>query len=195
MLERRPLSVVDPAFVLTFGATLAILAAGPLLASRRPPRLLAAVLALFVASAATEALLMPVGAILFSRITFAGLVLNFLAIPLMAVTQVAGMAVVPAAFVARWLSLACGLVAHVGTAGPRLVGGILSGLRPSRRSGLPPPGWPCVAESITWRSLSPGSALAARRVPADPTAAGAAIWMVAPALDAGGLGAAMDDCT
>ena len=39
---------------------------------------------MFAASAAAEALLFPVGAHVFSRVTFAGLALNFLAIPLMA---------------------------------------------------------------------------------------------------------------
>ena len=56
-----------------------------------------AALSMLAASAAVEALLFPIGALIFSRITFAGLVLNFLAIPLMAVAQIAGMAVVPVA--------------------------------------------------------------------------------------------------
>ncbi len=175
LLAAEPLSVADPAFVLTFGATLAILAAGPLLASRRRPRFLAPVLALFAASAATEALLMPVGAILFSRVTFAGLALNFLAIPLMAVTQVAGMALVPAAFVARWLSLACGLVAHAGATG-LVWSADLVRFAPFATFRVAAPGWPCVAIYygalvVAWfrpRSLVPLTA-----------AAGAAIWMVA----------------
>ena len=39
---------------------------------------------MLAASAAAEAALLPVGAFVFSRVTFAGLVLNFAAIPLMA---------------------------------------------------------------------------------------------------------------
>ena len=50
---------------------------------------------MLVASAAAEAALLPVGATMFSRVTFAGLALNFFAIPLMAVAQIAGMVVVP----------------------------------------------------------------------------------------------------
>ena len=50
---------------------------------------------MLAASVAAEALLFPVGALIFSRVTFAGLALNLLAIPLMAVAQIAGMAVVP----------------------------------------------------------------------------------------------------
>ena len=118
---------------------------------------------LFVASAATEALLLPVGAMLFSRITFAGLALNFLAIPLMAVTQVAGMAVVPAAFVARWLSLACGFVAHVGAAG-LVWSADLVRFAPAATFRVAAPGWPCVA--IYYVALAVALVRArARRVP------------------------------
>ena len=58
---------------------------------------------MLAASVAAEALLFPVGALLFARVTFAGLALNFLAIPLMAVAQVAGMAVVPLALISSAL--------------------------------------------------------------------------------------------
>jgi len=175
LLAAEPLSVADPAFVLTFGATLAILAAGPLMASRRLPWLFAPVATLFVASAATEALLMPVGAVLFSRITFAGLALNFLAIPLMAVTQVAGMAVVPAGFVSHWLSLACGLVAHVGAAG-LVWSADLVRFAPFATFRVAAPSWPCVAVYygalvvIWFRPRLPMPRIAAT---------GAAIWIAA----------------
>ena len=72
---------------------------------------------MFAASAAAEALLFPVGALIFSRVTFAGLGLNFLAIPLMGVAQVAGMALVPLALVSTRLRAAAGWVAHAGAAG------------------------------------------------------------------------------
>src|SRR4029079_1817140 len=74
-------------------------------------------LTMLAASVAAEAALFPVGAIVFSRITFAGLGLNFLAIPLMAVAQVAGMAVVPATLVSPGTASAIGFVAHLGAAG------------------------------------------------------------------------------
>ena len=54
----------------------------------RPPA------ALLVASACAEIALLPIGAFVFSRVTFAGLIVNFAAIPLMAVVQIAGMAAV-----------------------------------------------------------------------------------------------------
>ena len=119
-----PLAVVDPAFVLTFGATLAILAVVPAITGYHegtkghlrvsswlrekayPP-----IVSMFAASVAAEAMLFPVGALVFSRITFAGLALNFAAIPLMAVAQIAGMAVVPASLFSTTGAAAIGRVA------------------------------------------------------------------------------------
>ena len=169
-----PLAVADPAFVLTFGATFAIL----LVAQARPlPRLppaLAAPAALLVASVATEALLMPVGARFFSRVTFAGLALNFLAIPLMAVTQVAGMALVPFLLVARWPSLLCGAIAHAGATG-LVWSAELVRFAPAVTFRVAPPGWACIAIyygalMVWWRTRSP--------VPV-AVAGGAAVWMLA----------------
>jgi competence protein ComEC len=120
LVAADPLSVAEPAFLLTFGATLAILAVAP---ASRPPgrsiRLTAVSLTggMFVASAAAEAVLFPVGALAFSRVTFAGLGLNFLAIPLMGVAQIAGMTVVPAAMASERLAAAAGWIAHIGAAG------------------------------------------------------------------------------
>ena len=51
-------------------------------------------LALLAASACAEIALLPIGAFVFSRVTFAGLIVNFAAIPLMTVVQIAGMAAV-----------------------------------------------------------------------------------------------------
>jgi competence protein ComEC len=136
-----PLSVADPAFLLTFGATLAILVVAPTAATinaglaQRADRkrgfpgsassTISALIvvamqqaaAMFAASAATEALLFPVGAAVFSRVTFAGLALNFLAIPLMAVAQIAGMAVVPLALVSVRAANLVGWIAYAGAAG------------------------------------------------------------------------------
>ena len=112
-----PLTIADPAFVLTFGATLGILVVMPVVASRRRSRVVSAVLALLAASVAAEVMLFPVTAAVFSRITVAGLALNFLAIPLMAVAQLAGMALVPVALVSKFAAIAVGWIAHVGAAG------------------------------------------------------------------------------
>ena len=112
-----PLSVADPAPLLTFGATLAIVATAPIVPQDRLPRVLRPVVNMFVASLAVELLLLPVTATYFSRVTFAGLVLNFAAIPLMAVAQFAGMAAVP--LHAAWPAAArlVGWVAYVGAEG------------------------------------------------------------------------------
>src|SRR5206468_12052006 len=104
-------------FLLTFGATLAIIVTAPAAARRRSPAVLRALTAMAAASGAAEVMLFPVGALLFSRVTFAGLGLNFLAIPLMAVAQIAGMAVVPLALVSVRLASIAGLAAHIGAAG------------------------------------------------------------------------------
>src|SRR4029077_997190 len=79
--------------------------------SRRP------LTAMLTASIAAEAVLFPIGATLFSRVTFAGLGLNFLAIPLMAVAQVAGMLLVPVSVISDRLAAAAGLIAHAGAEG------------------------------------------------------------------------------
>jgi competence protein ComEC len=117
LVVSNPLSVADPAFLLTFGATLAIVFAARRNDFARWPRPAAAVAAMFVASAAAEVLLLPIGAALFQRVTFAGLALNFLAIPLMGVAQIAGMAVVPASVALDPLARSLGWVAHAGATG------------------------------------------------------------------------------
>jgi competence protein ComEC len=117
LVAADPLSIADPAFILTFGATLAIVVVAPAVAAWQTPALLRPLLTLSAASIAAEAMLFPVGAVLFSRVTFAGLGLNFLAIPLMAVAQVAGMAVIPLACFSSFLAAIAGLAAHFGAAG------------------------------------------------------------------------------
>jgi competence protein ComEC len=112
-----PLSVVDPAALLTFGASAAIIAVAPSAPLNRLPRILAPVAALLVATTAAEAALLPVSAAIFSRVTFAGLLLNFAAIPLMAVAQLAGMVAVPIYAVWPTGARLAGLIAHLGAEG------------------------------------------------------------------------------
>ena len=87
LVVTNPLSILDPAFLLTFGATLAILIVVPAVDRRRLPRGTSLLASMLVASAAAELLLLPIGATLFERVTLAGLGLNFLAIPLMGVAN------------------------------------------------------------------------------------------------------------
>ncbi len=112
-----PLTIADPAFLLTCGATLAILVAVPALPAIAGPRWLMPVWSLCLASLAAEAMLLPIGAAFFSRVTLAGLALNLLAVPMMAVAQLAGMVVVAVSLVSPWLAAAAGAVAHLGAEG------------------------------------------------------------------------------
>ena len=112
-----PLSVSDPAMLLTFGATAAVMATGQLRLPASVPSVLGMGLSMLLASAATEVVLLPVSAQLFSRVTFAGLLLNFAAIPLMAVTQIAGMLAVPVYLVAPAMAHLAGWVAGCGAEG------------------------------------------------------------------------------
>ena len=122
-----PLSVLDPGFILSFGATLAIVVCAGRLAARAPRRhdddrirglwrtVLFAAGALGAATLCAEIALAPVGARLFGRISVAGLILNFIAIPVMSVIQVAGLTAVVAHAASGPAAAACGWVAHIGT--------------------------------------------------------------------------------
>jgi competence protein ComEC len=106
MIALAPLEVIDPAFWLTCIATLAILVCAerirtyllqtlqnrvPTLTHART-RWLEPAVALLAATIAAESWLLPISAYAFSQMTFAGLALNFAAIPLMAIAQIAGLA-------------------------------------------------------------------------------------------------------
>jgi competence protein ComEC len=194
LVATDPLSVADPAFVLTFGATLAILVVMPAItpltlrqaqgerAARDParrelvePRFSTLIvvsrrhlLPMFAASLAAEALLFPIGALTFSRVTFAGLALNFLAIPLMAVAQIAGMAVVPLTAISRPIAALAGWIAHVGAAG-LVWSADLVRFAPWLTYRVAPPSWIAVAlyygaAAATWWLLIGSGAPAARRM-------------------------------
>ena len=104
-----PLDVRDVGFALTFGATAAIVEAARRVRGVRggPAAWIAASVA---ASTAAEIALLPMAAIVFSRVTFAGVLLNLLAVPLMTVAQIAGLAVV-AGGGAAWIAAPAGAVA------------------------------------------------------------------------------------
>ena len=112
-----PLAIADVGFWLTFGATAAIVvgtARTPVVewSWLRGPSLL------ILASVCAEVVLMPIGALVFQRVTLAGLVLNLAAVPCMAVVQVASM--VTAAFDAAGvekLAHGAGWVTHLSVRG------------------------------------------------------------------------------
>lgn len=104
-----PLWVTDVGCWLTFGATIAILAGASVAPSPWWWASRAVALAT-IASASVELALAPVTALVFQRVTLAGPVLNLVALPAMAITQVAAMAVVIADAVgwhvgAGWMGL------------------------------------------------------------------------------------------
>jgi competence protein ComEC len=127
VLAAAPAAVLDPGFILSFGATLAILLGAPRML---PPagrvdgavrRSIAGIgrglTAMLVATTCAEIALAPASATLFSRVTFAGLVLNFAAIPMMTLVQLGGLA----ALTLSWASFAapdwCAGIAHVAASG------------------------------------------------------------------------------
>ncbi len=120
----RPLDVRDVGFILTFGATGALLEgarrAGRLAPGNPSTGLRASVaswaVASIAASLAAEIALLPVSAWTFSRVTSAGLVLNLAAVPLMGVVQVAGMAATAFDRLESVAALA-GWIAHLGAYG------------------------------------------------------------------------------
>jgi competence protein ComEC len=204
-----PLIVADPAFLLTFGATLAILIVVPAImttetkgsakssssfgeARRSAFGAKAAAVrqqlaAMFAASVAAEALLFPIGALTFSRVTFAGLALNFLAIPLMGVAQIAGMAVVPLAMVSRDGAAGAGWVAHAGAAG-LVWSADLVRLAPALTYRVAPPSWIAISlyygAAVAWwmipRSTRPIGPTASRTMTrtAALVAVAAALWIL-----------------
>jgi len=179
LVATQPLSVIDPAFVLTFGATLAILAVAPGLAVRAAPPVFRPVVSMLAASVATELILLPVGALVFARVTFAGLALNFAAIPLMALVQIAGMALLPVSVVSSDAAAAVGWLAHVGAAGLVRSAELVEYV-PALSFRVAPPSWWAVAAyygglvalAFWWRRPR-------HRLAAIGAAAVAAIWIVA----------------
>ena len=138
----QPLDVRNAGFILTFGATAALLEVARRLSLKRATRLrrgfvgqaetqrhremkfISVLLSLcgrfltmsVAASAAVEIALLPVMAITFSRVTAAGLLLNLAAVPLMAVVQIAGLVIVCADSFDVLAHLA-GWIAHLAAAG------------------------------------------------------------------------------
>lgn len=134
-----PLEVVDASFALTFGATLGLIVGMPRL--KRPawmPGWMFAGVALLAASVCAEIALLPVSAFVFSRVTAAGLLLNFAAIPLMTVVQIGGMIAVALEHLNTHAALGVGFVAHLGVRG-LLASASLVELAPWVARRVPPP--------------------------------------------------------
>jgi competence protein ComEC len=141
LLAVDPMLIADPGYLLTVGATAAIITLTPRLMSWREwPRGLYAAAAVMFASVATELALLPVSAALFGRVTFAGPLLNLLAVPAMALVQQAGLAVVATAAWSPALASAAGAVTTAGV--QLLVGsGALVDCMPLVARHVPEPSW------------------------------------------------------
>jgi competence protein ComEC len=114
-----PLTAFDPGFILSFGATLGILVLAGRLAAVAPfdGRALRAAAGLLAATIAAEVTLAPFGALFFSRVTAAGLLLNFAAIPLMTIVQSGSLGVLALAPLHERISLQCGYLVHLAATG------------------------------------------------------------------------------
>jgi competence protein ComEC len=122
ILILQPLDLTDPGFLMTFGATTALIEGARRGAVFLPARLpgmartpgvvLSWILATLIGSLAVEAVLLPVSASMFSRVTSAGLMLNLVAVPAMGVVQIAAM-VVTAASDSSLFAYGAGWTAHV----------------------------------------------------------------------------------
>jgi competence protein ComEC len=190
ILWASPLSIADTGFVLTCGATLGIVL-GARWRWRFVPRQawLAAPVLLFRASLCAELALVPVNVFVFSRVTFAGLFLNFVAVPLMVVGQVAGLTVLTLAWLASGLAAAAGWIAHLATVG-LVRTAEWAELLPWVSYRLPPPApltvmsyyvaigsYLFAASASAQSALPPGCAVTIRRIAAT-IAAGAWLWIL-----------------
>ncbi len=149
LVAAAPLAIVDPGFLLTFGATLGILVGvGRLLSvpramldryGRRAARVVTPVLALLAATVCAELALLPIAAGAFSRLTAAGLLLNFVAIPLMTVAQIGGLVSVGALWLSEPLARGVGYATHLAAVGIVDSAGLIE-FAPWLTRRVPPPG-------------------------------------------------------
>lgn len=133
-----PSAIVDPGFLLSFAATAAILSAVPWLL--RGVNRARSVVALPAATLCAEVALAPLAATFFSRLTAAGLVVNFAAIPLMVVVQAGSMLLLALSAIGpEWADLVAQPVhwsAHGLVESSRFVD-----LAPWLARDVPPPAW------------------------------------------------------
>jgi competence protein ComEC len=130
MLVANPLAVVDVGFWFTFGATVALLTAAtlsPVALATAPPRgarayvvgLRRAAYLVLVGSVCVEIAITPINAFVFQRVTVAGLVLNFAALPAMSLVQISAMAIVGADAIGA--DTVATIAAHGATLGARIL--------------------------------------------------------------------------
>jgi competence protein ComEC len=138
ILVLQPLDLDDPGFLLTFGATCALVEGAR--RATRPGRgwLLSWMAATVIGSLAVEVAVLPVSASAFSRVTSAGLILNLLAVPAMGVVQIAASLVALASAISP-LAYAAGWMTHV-AASSLVSSADLVVVAPWLAARVPPPG-------------------------------------------------------
>ena len=143
LLVAWPLDLRDVGFVLTFGAAGALLAVGETARLATVPVAIRWLLQSIVASLAVEAVLLPVQAMAFGRVSIAGVLLNLAAVPAMTVAQLSGLAVVAADVAGATASLA-GWASDLSV---RLLvaSASLADAAPWLTDRAPPPAWQAVA--------------------------------------------------
>ena len=146
-----PVAVVDGGFLLSFGATAGIILGVPRVVdfavdhrvhglARLVRVVVAAAAGVLAATLCAEIVLAPIGASLFSRVTFAGLALNFAAIPLMTAVQCGSMALLLAAPLHASASDGLGAFVHYAAFG-LVESSRLVELAPWVARAVPPPAW------------------------------------------------------
>ena len=153
-----PVSVLDPAFLLSFGATAGIVLGVPRVTSglSRKPReqdthsdvvasgfsrkILSALAVMFAATVCAELAIAPIAASFFSRLTAAGLVVNFAAIPLMALVQSASLLLLAVSTFSLPATGAAAFVVHLSAAG-LLQSSRFVDLAPWLARDVPAPAW------------------------------------------------------
>jgi competence protein ComEC len=199
-LAASPLAAFDGGFILSFGATLGILVGvtrlNQVMDAPQPVRTdrarrhgapmatrlflfgFRSALALFIATVCAEIALIPVSALLFSRITFAGLALNFIAIPMMAGVQGAALVTLAASDAAPRIAEASGYITHLATVG-LLRSAALVEFAPWASQHVVPPAWWLIALYYGCCGLLLGRRF--RRVGAVGVAALTSVMVVGPA--------------
>jgi competence protein ComEC len=143
LLVAWPLDLRDVGFVLTFGAAGALLAVAEVARFAAVPVAIRWLLQSIVASLAVEAVLLPVQAMAFGRVSFAGVALNLVAVPAMTIAQLSGLVVV----VADVAGVAAPFAGGVADFSVRLLvwSASLAEAAPWLTDRAPPPAWIAVA--------------------------------------------------
>ncbi|HEY7500896.1 MAG TPA: DNA internalization-related competence protein ComEC/Rec2 [Vicinamibacterales bacterium] len=153
-LAVSPVTAFDPGFLLSFGATAAILVGvaasrassrsnSASSRARAAPSLVRACRGLLTATIAAELALGPMTAALFGRITIAGLLLNFAAIPLMSIVQSGSLAALAASAIDPRAAFWSGSIVH-GAARGLVDSARLMEVAPWLAREVAPPSWPIV---------------------------------------------------